>query len=280
MDFIGIGAARCSTTWIHECLNAHPQISMPLKKELHFFDNDNNYNKGIKYYENQISHKKHEIVKGEMTPRYILYKPCMEKIKNHYPESKIIISLRNPVERTVSQYKYFKLNKKKEPNVSLLKAMESSFYEDYILKSLYCNQIINVYSVFEESNVIILYDNEIYKNPKESIKKLYRFLGVETEFLPDEVYKKFNASKNVYCEPRKIWARVKQIQNPNNRFINDVFYGQKFGNIVSRVLLKNKFAIKTVNYIDRMHNSDARSKSLVVNEEDKKYLYYKYFLHV
>ena len=48
-DFILIGAARAGTTWISKNLGEHPEIFIPRKKELHFFDSQ--YPKGLEFYE-------------------------------------------------------------------------------------------------------------------------------------------------------------------------------------------------------------------------------------
>ncbi len=50
-DFIGLGAQRAGTTWIHACLYEHPQIYMPLTKEIHFFDY---YSNGFQWYEDHF----------------------------------------------------------------------------------------------------------------------------------------------------------------------------------------------------------------------------------
>ena len=58
LDFIGIGTARSNTTWLYKCLQEHPDIFMPQKKELHFFDSDSQFNKGINFYNNYFVDRK------------------------------------------------------------------------------------------------------------------------------------------------------------------------------------------------------------------------------
>ena len=63
--------------------------------------------------------RKNELIQGEFTPRYILYKDALLRIKKFYHHVKIIISLRNPLERAYSQYNFFKYNKKRNPKITL-----------------------------------------------------------------------------------------------------------------------------------------------------------------
>ena len=161
LDFIGIGTARSGTTWLYNCLRKHPDIFMPTKKELHFFDCDKQFSKGINYYNNYFVDRKNELIQGEFTPRYILYKESLLRIKNLYPGVKIIISLRDPVDRAWSQYNFFKYNKKKEPSDNFKLALNAFYKEDYLEKSLYHKQLVNVFDLFPKKNIHIIIADEI-----------------------------------------------------------------------------------------------------------------------
>ena len=55
-NFIGIGAMKCATTWISECLRYHPEIYMSSPKEIHFFSAY--YDKGLDWYLNHFQESK------------------------------------------------------------------------------------------------------------------------------------------------------------------------------------------------------------------------------
>jgi hypothetical protein len=94
-SFLGIGAQRCSTTTLHMYLRFHPTVFVPAEKELHWFDGRTNYT--LEEYEAHFD--KRYRVRGEITPEYQFHLP---KIAEHYPGIKVILVVRNPIDRFVS----------------------------------------------------------------------------------------------------------------------------------------------------------------------------------
>lgn len=67
VSFLCIGAQKAGTTWLHEMLRRHQDLSLPDQKEVHFFDWHRN--KGLKWYSNQWP-RSISSLKGEITPCY------------------------------------------------------------------------------------------------------------------------------------------------------------------------------------------------------------------
>ncbi|WP_227268737.1 sulfotransferase domain-containing protein [Roseobacter weihaiensis] len=155
IDFIGVGAARSGTSWLHEALRAHPDVFVPTQKELHHFDKDSKYARGKEIYENNFPKGK-EKTRGEITPRYMLYRKSLERIHEYYSDIKIFAVLRDLTYRAISQYEFFTKSRGKENIPNVHAAFQSSFVEDYIQKSLYADQIENILSIFPEKNVLFL----------------------------------------------------------------------------------------------------------------------------
>jgi hypothetical protein len=99
-NFLSIGAPRAGSTWIARNIGQHPDIYVHREKELHFFDL--HYEKGIQYYEELFSDWSGESAVGKVTPAHF-YKPNVAPLINeHFPNMKLIVSLRNRVERAYS----------------------------------------------------------------------------------------------------------------------------------------------------------------------------------
>ena len=98
-NFLIIGAQRCGTTTLYNQLVSHPDISPATTKELHYFDI--NFSKGIQWYKEQFNDER---IIGEASPYYIFHPLCPKRIFDIIPEVKIIVLLRNPVERAYSHY--------------------------------------------------------------------------------------------------------------------------------------------------------------------------------
>ncbi|HEY9295730.1 MAG TPA: sulfotransferase domain-containing protein, partial [Phormidium sp.] len=101
-DFIIIGAQKCGTTSLYEYLIQHPQILAASKKEVHFFDL--NFAKGVDWYRQQFKPVSQKSITGEASPYYIFHPLVPQRIYQLFPQVKLIVLLRNPVERAISHY--------------------------------------------------------------------------------------------------------------------------------------------------------------------------------
>lgn len=193
IDFVGIGTPKCGTSWFAECLKEHPQIRMP-KREFKYFNN--RYSPSLEGYIEHFENIPSEFVSGEFSSSYILSKDTLLRIKNHFPNVKIILVIRNPIDRAISQFNYYIYNIKRENTYSFKKALTTKSFYHYTLKSLYSQHLRNVYDIFHKENVhVVLYD-EIKSQPEEVIRKAYRFLKVDDNFLPEKAFRVVNPTKS------------------------------------------------------------------------------------
>jgi len=102
-NFLGIGVQRGGTTWLYEKLKQHSQVCFPKhRKEVHYFDRY--YERGKSWYKDIFKHCKGNC-KGEITPDYFHEDECPERIYRLIPDVKIILVLRNPIDRAYSHFK-------------------------------------------------------------------------------------------------------------------------------------------------------------------------------
>src|SRR3954453_6054977 len=105
LEFILAGAQKSGTTALHYFLSRHPDICMGDQQEIHFFDNDAmfvaepDYAELHKHYPTMAS----STIAGDCTPSYLYHEPAMQRIWNYNPKIKLLILLRNPVERAFAQ---------------------------------------------------------------------------------------------------------------------------------------------------------------------------------
>jgi len=104
-DFIIIGGARCGTTPLWFNVDKHPDITMAPKRlgktEMHFWKKKFYEQEDIKRYKEKFKGK----VCGEKTPGYYIRKHSMMYIKEYIPDVKLIMCVRNPVDRAYSNYR-------------------------------------------------------------------------------------------------------------------------------------------------------------------------------
>jgi len=199
-NFINIGAPRSGSTWVAKNLRAHPEIFMPTTKELHFFDKE--YFKGIEYYQHyfrKADSARHKAI-GEATPAYFWRDYVSRRIKEHYPNIKLIAIIRDPIDRAYSHYwKLIGRNEKilRGMNFSealkLEKIMRKMSCDDddafaYVLApglieaGKYYDHLAPYYDQFPKNNILVLIYEELKQDPYGGFQTLYRFLGVDEEF--------------------------------------------------------------------------------------------------
>ena len=110
--FIGIGAPRCGTRWISQCLSEHPQISLP-PHEVYFFTTrrmvHSFWTKGLEWYSGFFEEcaRSGSTLCGEITPVYLFDEDTPGLIHSCIPEAKLICVLRDQAERAYSWYRLF-----------------------------------------------------------------------------------------------------------------------------------------------------------------------------
>ena len=201
-NFIISGFPKCGTTSLYHYLNDHPEIYLPTQKELHYFTHDiiGNLNCGPKdqiVKNNQVNNEnkylsffkkvKNEIAIGDASPSYINYPQKFLEIKNFLKDPKIIIMVRDPIDRAYSNYLHLKREgREKKSFLSAIKEEDQRkklLYSDfwyYKFNSLYFNKIIGAKKIF--SDVLVITLEELKANPQKTLHNIYLFLGVKSEY--------------------------------------------------------------------------------------------------
>ena len=197
IDFIGIGAQRCGTTWISQCLKEHPQICFFSTKEGSFFNKENG---DIHRYKAGFSHCKSYQIKGEYSPQYIHPEDdpqheAPKRIKSMFPFVKLIVSLRNPIERASSQYALYRI-KGKEKALTFGEAILRSEYK-YIEAGFYFSFLKPYFKLFPHENILVLIYEDIKKDPLKFIQSIYRFLEVDDTFVPPSLKKEISIRQRI-----------------------------------------------------------------------------------
>lgn len=190
-----VGAAKSGTTSLHNYLNQHPDVFMCSPKEPHFLINkeigEERIPKGVlnlEDYKSLFEGKSEKRYRGESSVMYLSFPEItIKNIKKYLSEDvKIIIMLRNPVERAYSGYQHVKRYNMME-NLSFKDALEltENRYQEtlnmtpasrYLLLGNYYNQVKSYQQQFDDVHVVI-YDD--YKaNLNEELNKVFDFLTI------------------------------------------------------------------------------------------------------
>ncbi len=256
VDFFIVGAPKAGTTSLYHYLKKHPQIEMSLQKEPNYFSDKEIQIQGLYYSKNRIdteekynglfNTQKKDVIFGEGSVSYLFYPTVAQDIKVYNPMAKIIIMLRNPVERAFSHYLMdYRLglvsdsfediiNKKsKHKNAHL-------FYQQYIKVGEYAAQLKRYCDIFDKKSILLI-DYEDFKNDVTgTVNSAYSFLNISADFSVD-INKKYNT-----------------FTMPKNKFIRFVYSFVIIRNILSFIFPKN--IIKAVRLI--LFTKDKKPKLL------------------
>ncbi|MBD3676023.1 MAG: sulfotransferase [Planctomycetaceae bacterium] len=183
-NFLCIGVQRAATTWLHKCLEAHPDVFVPDEKELHFFNF--HWNQGIAWYEGHFDSSGDASAVGEITPNY-LHEAPLERICETLPDVRLIVILREPVSRAFSAYR---LLHEKLGAMTFQKACETESY--LVDQSLYAEKLEQLYSFFPREQVLVALYDEINTDPVGVYQNVCRHLNVKQIPPPPELNQTFN----------------------------------------------------------------------------------------
>ncbi len=219
-EFLIVGAAKSGTSSLHSYLSKHPDIYMPEKrKELYFWHVATNTNRSIidhtgegnipirlDEYVEYFKDARKDQVTGEACPSYLYFHDhVLQNLQQHHTnwrDVKIIIILREPVSRIISQYR-FVCKKRLDPEflsfsdslkveadrVERNELLPDLFYTDV---SKYAEQVEFYLKNFNNVHVC-LYD-DLKGNPRELLESLCGFLRVDSAKLPEFDFEVVNAS--------------------------------------------------------------------------------------
>ncbi|MFN3341358.1 MAG: sulfotransferase family protein [Flavobacteriales bacterium] len=205
-DFIIAGVQKGGTTSLFSWISKHPQFRPPFKKEINFF-NSSEREKGISYYRSYFTPKFMQFggkITGEATPNYFDHSSVALDIYHQYPSLKVIVLLRNPVERAWSHYRmsfgkgfenrtfYDALSLEEERieavnNSQMDRWKKNLVYErlGYKSKGYYAPKLKIWVELFGIENVFVINSDEMFRSPLPVFNNVCRFLKIEENSVND-----------------------------------------------------------------------------------------------
>lgn len=252
-DFLIIGAEKCGTTSLYEYLARHPCVFPSRGKEISYFDKK--FEKKFSWYKLFFPLKwekffikklwKKEFITGEATPRYLNHPLVPKRIAKLIPNVKIIIMLRNPIDRAYSHYQMEydygrdqlsfedaiqKEDERIEGEFEKMEKLENYYSPKYywfshLKAGIYLDQIERWHKFFPKEQFLIIKSEDLYENPTETYNQVLKFLNLTSYAL--ENYKKFRSRKydKMYPETR---LRLKEFYKPYNEKLYK-YLGRDFG---------------------------------------------------
>src|SRR5437588_3981197 len=191
LDFIVAGAQKSGTTALHYFLSKHPEIALPDKQELHFFDDEERFAGEANYnaLHGSFHLKRRWSIAGECTPIYVYWKPAIERIWKYNPRIKLLVLLRNPVERAFAHWNMQRF-KGREP-LDLLDAVKEEKSRiagapprearrfAYVDRGFYVQHLERFFRFFSREQMMIIKFEKFRQEQRETLDSIFSFLGVK-----------------------------------------------------------------------------------------------------
>lgn len=195
-NFLIIGSGESGTSWLYACLLSHPQIFLPseMRPEPHFFYKSWEYEKGLHYYlDRWFSDVPDQATAiGERSSSYI-FGPCVpSRIAQHYPDIKLILLLREPIERAYSNWRFsvesglevLSFPTAIEREQARLVAETNPVWQEiqpfaYLGRGMYGEQVERFLHYFDREQLLILNSDRVRLNEAGALNTIQEFLGVE-----------------------------------------------------------------------------------------------------
>ena len=241
-DFLIIGVKKGGSTSLYRNLVTHPRIEPCLTKEVDYFNRY--FRKGTNWYRSHfplILFKKYsrkvgrEFVTGEATPTYIYHPHAPKRIKKILPKVKLIVILRNPVDRAFSHYNMAVLHKNENLNFDEAieneqKRIEGEFErmendEDYfsynfqtysfLQSGMYAKQLKRWLEIFPKKQFLILKSEDFNQNPQIIFNQVFDFLNLPNWTV--KKYKKFSLTSRNKKMDSNIRKKLIEYFKPHNQ---------------------------------------------------------------
>ena len=203
-DFLIIGVPRAGTTSLYNYMINHPSIKPPLWKEIGFFNE--HYTKDITWYKSHFPSvllkyyieklKKKKFLTGEASPDYLFHPLAPRRIFEMIPKVKMIILLRNPIDRAWSHYwqsirknretlsfeEAIRKQMKVEQETNREKVSQKNNYganlNQYISTGIYPPRIKKYMEIFPKEQFLIIKSEDLYDNPQSVLNRISEFLDI------------------------------------------------------------------------------------------------------
>jgi len=219
LDFIIAGTMKGGTTAGITNFSKHPDISM-VENEIHYFDKKEVYQKGLNWYKSHFDYSKKMV--GDKAPDVMYQTSCLELLQLVNPQVKIILFLRNPIDRAYSHWKmtrdHFRNNHSFEYGVNdeinnrwgENRLYHVSFWTHFVQRGLYYEQILEILKYFPRDNLHIVISEKIRNNMDEEHQKIFEFLGLnEYHDTFEEVF--VSQKKDTIDKKSSIYKKLKKI---------------------------------------------------------------------
>lgn len=184
-NFIIIGAMKCGTSSLYHYLGLHPEVGVSAIKEVDFFIEENNFAKGVDWYQSQFQGDFK--IFGEASPNYSkahYFAGVPRRMYELVPRVKLIYLVRDPIDRIISHYTHNYSEGREHRSIN--EVLEELDDNHYVMCSRYFWQLEHYFEYFSEDQMLVLPSFRLRDDRRDALRQIFDFLGVEDAFYTSE----------------------------------------------------------------------------------------------
>ncbi len=236
-DFIGLGAQKAGSSWVYMCLNDHPDITIPEKDPM-FFSDETRFVDELGDYLAAYARAPQTTRVGEFSTTYLQTPGTAKRIYATAPDARLIVSLRNPIDRAFSNFKNDVIHGYVSSSMTFEEALRTR--TKYVERGRYYEQLVPYLDLFPREQIGIFFFDDIATDPQSLITAMYRFVGVREHYTPSNLEDQVNAGRS-----------------PRSRFVDTVILGG--GRMINRLMPDSvSWRIRRLNLHERLFNLNAK----------------------
>jgi hypothetical protein len=191
VGFLIAGVQKGGTSSLLSYLRQHRQIGTADTKEVHFFDDEETFSRGrpdYAAYHRRFVSKRSARIYGEATPIYLYWSQALQRIQEYNRDMKLVVLLRNPVQRAWSHWQMETGRKMENLPFSMAIRQESARVREalplqhrvysYLDRGFYAGQIKRARSFFSERQLMFIKSERFYTAPAQTVAAVVKFLDL------------------------------------------------------------------------------------------------------
>jgi hypothetical protein len=253
-SYVVVGAQKGGTSALYEYLARHPLVGRSTNEEVQYFSL--NYARGTAWYRGHFPTRARaalvrrrygrDLITGESSPYYLFHPHALDRLRELLPDAKLIVVLRNPVDRAYSQYNHSRQMGYEpletfeaglaaeperldgEPERMLADPLYNSFSHynhSYLARGLYVEQLERLYSIFDERQILLERADDLLRDTDAVYARTLEFLGLPPQRLSH--YPPQNTRRYPPMSPTTRGRLVEYFTEPNERLY--AFLGRDLG---------------------------------------------------
>jgi len=175
-NFLYVGPDKSGSTWMYEMLRQHPECHVPRVKDIYFFDRY--YHRGLDWYASFFRDAPPGArAIGELSHDYLFSDEAADRIRHDLPGVRLLVSLRNPGDRSFSQFLYMLRSGMTEgPFAEAVRR-----YPEIIDNSLYHKHLVRYWERFGTDRLRVFLFDDLVADPRAFAHDLFGYLGLSTD---------------------------------------------------------------------------------------------------